>query len=146
MAAERSLVVDVRMRAGAAAEDPGLIEDPSQSLLLRFLGSHGFSPFFFFFFLAVLRGTWDLSSQPGTEPTPTAVQVRSLNPWTTREAPLALIHSCGLLRHQSFSQPTELFLGPCAAQITSGCPKQSSGAPVRVGNQTNLQTLLAECW
>lgn len=38
------------MRAGAAAEDPGLIEDPSQSLLLRFLGSHGFSPFFFFFF------------------------------------------------------------------------------------------------
>ena len=97
MAAERSLVVDVRMRAGAAAEDPGLIEDPSQSLLLRFLGSHGFSPFFFF--LAVLRGTWDLSSQPGTEPTPTEVQVRSLNPWTTREAPLALIRSCGLLRH-----------------------------------------------
>ena len=144
MAAERGLVVDVRVRAGAASEDPGLIENPCQCPLLRFLGSQ--SLVHSFFWGAVFRGMWDLSSQPGTEPAPTAMQARSLNPWTTREAPLALIHSCGLLRHQSCSQPTESFFGLCAAQITSNFPKQSSGAPVRGGNQTNLQTLLAESW
>ena len=73
LAAEHHLIVDVRVRGG---------------LFLRTLISAHLCVSWaamalvhsFFFFLAVLCGLWDLSSQPGTEPTPTAVQVWSLNP------------------------------------------------------------------
>ena len=44
--------------------------------------------FFPFFFLAALHGMQDLLvPQPGTEPAPSAVEVRSLNHWTAREVP-----------------------------------------------------------
>ena len=39
-----------------------------------------------FFFLAALRGMWDLSSL-GIEPMPPAVEAGSLNHWTAREVP-----------------------------------------------------------
>ena len=45
-------------------------------------------PFTFFFFLAVRRGTQDLSSQTRVEPVPPAVEAQSPNHWTTREVPL----------------------------------------------------------
>ena len=38
---------------------------------------------FFFFFLAVLHGFWDLSSSIRDQPGPMAVKVLSLNHWTT---------------------------------------------------------------
>ena len=45
------------------------------------------SIFLLFFFLAALCSLWDISvPQPGMELVPQAVQVRSLNHWTLREA------------------------------------------------------------
>ena len=40
-----------------------------------------------FFFLAVPRSMWDVSSRPGIEPAPPALEAQSLNHWTTREDP-----------------------------------------------------------
>ena len=40
-----------------------------------------------FFFLAAPHGLWDLSSQPGIEPVPPAVEAQSPNHWTAREFP-----------------------------------------------------------
>ena len=39
----------------------------------------------FFFFLAMPWGIWDLSSQPGMEPVPPAVEAQGLNHWTASE-------------------------------------------------------------
>ena len=50
--------------------------------------------FFFFFFLNVLAapcGMQDLSSQPGMEPVPPAVEAQGLNHWTAREVPRTLV-------------------------------------------------------
>ena len=49
--------------------------------------------FFFFFFLAALSGLWDLSSPVRIKLMPPAVEVQSLNHWTTREVHLLIIHS-----------------------------------------------------
>ena len=38
-----------------------------------------------FFFLATLYSMWDLSSQPGIEPVPPALEAWNLNHWTTRK-------------------------------------------------------------
>ena len=43
-------------------------------------------PLFVFFFLATPHSTWDLP-RPATKPTPPAQGARSLNHWTTRDAP-----------------------------------------------------------
>ena len=42
--------------------------------------------FLFIYFLAVLRGIWDLSPQAGIEPVSPALEVKSLNCWTTRSS------------------------------------------------------------
>ena len=39
------------------------------------------------FFLHLLHGKWDVSSQPGTEPVPPAFEVGILNQWTARKVP-----------------------------------------------------------
>ena len=38
------------------------------------------------------RGMWDLSPRPGIEPTSPALEVQSLNHWTTREVPVFLFY------------------------------------------------------
>ena len=43
--------------------------------------------FVFVLFLAASHGMWDLSSRPGTEPVPPAVDAWSLNHWTAKEVP-----------------------------------------------------------
>ena len=45
------------------------------------------STLLFFFFLAAPCSLWDLSSRPGMEPVPPAVEEWSPNHWTTREVP-----------------------------------------------------------
>ena len=45
---------------------------------------------FFFLFLAVPYGLWDLSSPTRIEPVPSAAKAQSLNCWTTREFPVNL--------------------------------------------------------
>ena len=45
--------------------------------------------FVLFSFLAMLCSMWILLPQPGIEPTPPALEVQSLNHWTTREVPSA---------------------------------------------------------
>ena len=47
----------------------------------------------FYYFLAILRGMWDLGSQPGIEPARSAVEVQSLDHWTTREIPVISLDS-----------------------------------------------------
>ena len=49
--------------------------------------AHVINTQFFFFFLAVLHGMWDLSSQPEMESTLPALEAQSLNHWTAREVP-----------------------------------------------------------
>ena len=44
-----------------------------------------FLSFFFFFFLPQAVALRILAPQPGIEPMPPAVEVQSLNHWTTRE-------------------------------------------------------------
>ena len=46
-----------------------------------------------FFFLATLRGMWDLVPWPGIEPVPPALEVQSLNHGTTREVPTSIFLS-----------------------------------------------------
>ena len=41
----------------------------------------------------MLRGMWDLGSQPGIEPVRSAVEVQSLDHWTTREIPVISLDS-----------------------------------------------------
>ena len=55
---------------------------------------HGLSPFFFFFFffLATLHSMWDLSSPTRYQTWAPALEVWSLNHWTTREVPHRLLH------------------------------------------------------
>ena len=48
--------------------------------------SSGFYSFFFLFWTAP-HSMWDLSSSPGIEYVPPAVEERNLNRWTTREVP-----------------------------------------------------------
>lgn len=43
--------------------------------------------FFYFYFLAVWCGTWDVSSRPGIERVPPALEMWRLNHWTAREVP-----------------------------------------------------------
>ena len=43
--------------------------------------------FFFFSFLATVNGKQDLSFLPGIQHMPPAVEVQSLDHWTTREVP-----------------------------------------------------------
>ena len=42
--------------------------------------------FLFIYFLAVLRSIWDLGPQAGIEPVSPALEVKSLNCWTTRSS------------------------------------------------------------
>ena len=80
-----------------------------------------------FFFLVTPRGMQDLSSPPGIEPVPLAVEVQSLNPWMTREVlglaciwtliPISIIFITVLKSHCSsihqlslFSKPIQIFL------------------------------------
>ena len=50
---------------------------------------------FLFYFLATPCGMWDPVSQSGIEPMPHALEVQSLNHWTTREVPVVKIwNSC----------------------------------------------------
>ena len=46
--------------------------------------------FFFFLFLAALRGMQDLSSLTRDKPVPPSVEAQSLNHWTAREASTVL--------------------------------------------------------
>ena len=39
------------------------------------------------------RGMWDLGSQPAIDPVPSAVEVQSLDHWTTREIPVISLDS-----------------------------------------------------
>ena len=48
--------------------------------------------FFFFFFLATLHSMWDLSSPTRYQTWAPALEVWSLNHWTTREVPHRLLH------------------------------------------------------
>ena len=70
--------------------------------------SHGYiqtvllSSFSFFLFLTYHRACWILASQPGIDPTPSAVEVRSLNHWTAREV---LCHSLIMSSSCSFWAP-----------------------------------------
>ena len=57
--------------------------------------------FFFFFFLAVPRGMWDVRSRPGIEPPPPVLEVRSLNHRTAGKVP-----SYSVLSYRGSSQPT----------------------------------------
>ena len=54
--------------------------------------------FFFFFFLLFGHAMWHLP-RPGIKPTPAAVEVQSLNHWTTREVPK--LHLCLVSTHIS---------------------------------------------
>ena len=46
---------------------------------------------------AVLHHAWGLVSQPGVEPGPPKVGAQSLNHWTTRESPTALLCNISIL-------------------------------------------------
>ena len=50
---------------------------------------------FNFFFLATPCGMWDLSSQTRDQPRPHALEVKSLNHWTTREVPIRCSFALG---------------------------------------------------
>ena len=52
---------------------------------LAVLDGYFFSFLFFFFFLPQAVALRILAPQPGIEPMPPAVEVQSLNHWTTRE-------------------------------------------------------------
>ena len=57
------------------------------SKIANFSLSHFLSFFLFFFFWSHHAACWILVPQPGDEPVPPAVEVRSPNHWTTREFP-----------------------------------------------------------
>ena len=57
-----------------------------RGLFLSFFLFFFFLLFLFIYFLAVLRGIWDLSPQAGIEPVSPALEVKSLNCWTTRSS------------------------------------------------------------
>ena len=57
------------------------------TVVMHSLCPHEAYIFFNFFFLAVPHGMLDLSSRPGIEPAPRAVEARSPNHWTAREFP-----------------------------------------------------------
>ena len=80
-----------------------------------------------FFFFGHATGMQDLSSPPGIEPVPLAVEVQSLNPWMAREVldlsciwtltPISIIFITVLNSHCSsihqlslFSKPIQIFL------------------------------------
>ena len=74
--------VQARQRVGRS-----LFSTPSQRLL--------FVDFSFFFLFWPCRGLRDLSSGPGIEPEPRAVEGQSLSYWTTRDVPALVSFALG---------------------------------------------------